>query len=50
MRQTVLADLQLSACVHCSQPIGDNTITDQRGVWHERCYVEANQPGYEVSQ
>lgn len=47
MRQTVLADLNLSPCTHCGKPLGDNTITDQRGVWHESCYVEVNQPRYE---
>lgn len=35
------------SCIHCGNPLGDNTITDQRGVWHEPCYVEANQPLYE---
>lgn len=36
-------------CVHCGKHAGDNTITDQRGAWHEPCYVEANQPRYEAA-
>lgn len=36
-------------CVRCGEHLGDNTITDQQGVWHESCFVEAMQPYYEAT-